>query len=366
MESAIASDLALHLTLPGVSDPYLRLVLLAGIGAILASLAMLAAIVVLRLGMLARRRREQRFIAAWRPLMVQCLESMPRDLPPVAAADHEAFLRLWNYYHESLRGAAKERLNELAARAGMDVVARAMLGRRSLRDRLIAAVSLGNLGDKTAWHDLRRLAGDASPLLSLAAARSMLRIEPAITLQWLVPLAAERRDWPLARIAAMLAEAGVDRVTPALAAALEAAASREGESARLSRLLRLTGIADSGQVAPAVRSILEGAGEARVIADGLSALRDPRDVDLARRHTVHASWMVRVAAAKALGRLGTPEDCKMLTAMLGDPNWWVRHRAAHALAGLPFVGLEELRKIRVELTDRFAGQALDHVMAEKT
>ena len=356
----------MYLTLPGVSDPFLRLVLLAGLGAILASLAMLGAIIVLRLGMLARRRREQRFIEAWRPLMVQCLENVPRNLPPVAAADHEAFLRLWNYYHESLRGAAKERLNELAAQAGMDAVARAMLGRRSLRDRLIAAVSLGNLRDKTAWHDLRRLAGDASPLLSLAAARSMLRIEPAITLQWLVPLAAERRDWPLARIAAMLAEAGVDRVTPALVAALKAATGGERRSAaRISRLLRLADIAHAGHVAAAVRSILEGAEEESVIADGLSALRDPRDVDLARRHAAHASWMVRVAAAKALGRLGTLEDCKMLTAMLGDPNWWVRHRAAHSLAGLPFLGNEELGKIRAALTDRFGGQALDHVMAER-
>lgn len=366
MESAIASDFALRLALPGVSDPFLRLVLLSGIGTILASLAMLAATAVLRMGMLARRRREQRFLAAWRPLMAQCLEGKPRDLPPVAAADHEPFLRLWNYYHESLRGAAKERLNELAAQAGMDAVARRMLGRRSLRDRLIAVVSLGNLGDKSFWHELRRLTDDASPLLSLAAARSMLRIEPALTLQWLVPLAARRRDWPLARVAAMLAEAGADRVTPVLAAALNAVADAEGESADVSRLLRLAGIAHAEHLAPAVRRILEQAVDERVIADGLDVLRDPRDVGLARRYAAHGSWMVRVVAAKALGRIGTPEDRKLLTGMLGDPNWWVRYRSAHSLAGLPFVKIEELRKIRGVLTDRFAAEMLDQMIAEKT
>ena len=366
MEFVTASELLSRLTLPGGSDPLLRLALLTGIGTIFASLVMLAAIAVLRMGLLARRRREQRFLAAWRPLMAQCLEGVPRDLPPLAAADHERFLRLWNYFHESLRGAAKAQLNELAAQAGMDVVARAMLGRRLLRDRLIAAVSLGNLGDKTAWHDLRKLAEDPSPLLSLAAARSMLRIEPAITLQWLVPLAAQRRDWPLARVAAMLAEAGADRVTPALAAALKAATDEKGSTERVSRLLRLADVAYAEHLAPAVRGILERGGEERLIADGLSALRDPRDVGLVRRHVAHASWVVRVSAAKALGRLGTPDDCKTLIVLLGDPNWWVRYRAAHSLTGLPFVGLEELGKIRAALTDRFAAQALDHVMAERT
>ena len=366
MEFATVSDLLSRPALPGALVPMLRLVLYAGIGAILASLFMLAAIVILRMGLLVRRRREQRFLEAWRPLMAQCLEGVPRNLPPLAAADHERFLRLWNYYHESLRGAAKERLNELAEQAGMDVAARAMLGRRSLRDRLIAAVSLGNLGDKTAWHDLRKLAEDASPLLSLAAARSMLRIEPAVTLQWLVPFAAQRRDWPLAKVAAMLAEAGADRVTPALAAALKAAADEKGETERISRLLRLADVAYAEHLAPAVRGILDRGAEDRVIADGLSALRDPRDVDLVRRYAAHASWMVRVAAAKALGKLGTPDDCKTLITLLGDANWWVRYRAAHSLTGLPFVGLEELEKIRAALTDRFAAQALDHVMAEKT
>ena len=126
------------------------------------------------------------------------------------------------------------------------------------------------------------------------------------------------------------------------------------------------GVAHAEHLAPAVRSILERTGEARIIADGLGALRDPRDVDLARRYATHPPWTARVSAAKALGRIGTSEDRKQLIDMLGDPNWWVRYRAAHSLAGLPFVAREELRKIRAELTDRFAGHALDQVMAEKT
>lgn len=159
---------------------------------------MLIAVVFLRLRLLARRRREQRFLATWRPLMVQCVEAVPASLPRVGRADRALFLQLWNHYQDSLRGDAGERLNELAARTGMDAVARSMLAQRSLRERLIAIVTLGHLADAGSLDALRRLARDEASLVSLAAAHAVLRIDPG-TLSWIIAESARRRPGQASR-----------------------------------------------------------------------------------------------------------------------------------------------------------------------
>jgi HEAT repeat protein len=110
--------------------------------------------------------------------------------------------------------------------------------------------------------------------------------------------------------------------------------------------------------------VAELAADHGLLADCLNALRDPHDVDLPRRHARHESWIVRVAAAKALGRIGEPGDREQLIAMLGDPHWWVRYRAGRALAALPSVSPADLERIRAALSDRFAAEMLRHVIAE--
>jgi hypothetical protein len=50
--------------------------------------------------------------------------------------------------------------------------------------------------------------------------------------------------------------------------------------------------------------------------------------------------------------------------MLGDSQWWVRYRAARALAHLPWMDDERLRHIKGTLTDRYARDILHQVMAE--
>ncbi|MFN7087510.1 MAG: HEAT repeat domain-containing protein [Burkholderiales bacterium] len=349
---------------PLPSDPLLALAFWTGIGAIVIALLMLAAVFALRVRLVFRQRREQRFIACWRPLFIQCIDSVPEQLPPVATADRYIFLRLWNHYHESLRGQASHNLNLLAAATGMDAVARDMILERSVRLRLIAVTSLGHLRDKTRWHELRLLVDDPSPLLSLAAMRALLKIDAATTLTWLAALIGKREDWPLAKVAAILEEIGPDRITLPLISAAETAAAQNA-TAELIRLLRLLEVAHAERVVPAVRRILQGASDERVIAACLRLMNDPRDIGLARRYTAHPSWIVRLGATRALGRIGMPEDRKLLVDMLGDPSWWVRYHAARALVALPFVRIDELQKIRAVLPDRFAADMLGQVIAEK-
>ena len=50
--------------------------------------------------------------------------------------------------------------------------------------------------------------------------------------------------------------------------------------------------------------------------------------------------------------------------MLTDTEWWVRYRAAQAIAGLPFLGPNALRQLQIRQSDRFAAEILQQVMAE--
>jgi len=350
-----------NLTLPP-SDPLLALVFWTGIGVIILSLFMLATVFALRIGLVLKQRREQRFMARWQPLFAQCVDSVPERLPPIAQADHYTFLKLLSHYHESLRGSATHNLNLLAIATGMDVVARDMLMHSNMRARMIAVATLGHLGDKTRWNELRLLVDDPSPLLSLAAMRALLEIDAAASLAWLVTVIGAREDWPLAKVAAILEDIGPDRVALPLVAAAEAAF--ENAPRQLPRLLRLLEVAHSDRVVPAVRRILQNTNDEQVIVAGLRLMRDPRDIGMVRGFAAHSGWIVRVGAARALGSIGMPEDRKLLTNMLGDPSWWVRYHAARALVALPFVKIDELRKIRAVLPDRFAADMLGQAIAE--
>jgi HEAT repeat protein len=333
-----------------------------GIGVIAVSLCMLAAVFLLRLGLVSRRRREQQFMARWQPVFAQCVDSVPKWLPPLAKADHYTFLQLLNHHHELLRGHATHNLNMLAIAAGMQTVVRDMLEHRNMRERMIAVATLGHLGDKSKLNELRRLVDHSSALLSLVAMRALLEIDPAATLTWLIPVIGAREDWPLAKVAVILEDIGSEQVTLPLIAAVEAAFANAPR--QVSRLLHLLEVANADQVAPAVRRILQHTDDEHLIADGLRHMRNPSEIEMARHFAIHSDSMVRVGAAQALGSIGMPEDRILLTNMLGDPNWLVRNHAARALIGLPSARIDELRKIRAILPDRFAADMLGQVIAE--
>ena len=69
-------------------------------------------------------------------------------------------------------------------------------------------------------------------------------------------------------------------------------------------------------------------------------------------------------AAKVLGRVGEREHLALLQSLLDDPEWWVRYRAAQAIASLPFVGPNQLRAMRRKQNDPYARDILNQAMAE--
>jgi HEAT repeat protein len=76
-------------------------------------------------------------------------------------------------------------------------------------------------------------------------------------------------------------------------------------------------------------------------------------------------WQVRLQAAQALGRMGTPRDERYLVRALEDPAWWVRYRAARALAALPSIDLHKLHQLSDSIEDRYGRDILRQVIAER-
>ena len=66
------------------------------------------------------------------------------------------------------------------------------------------------------------------------------------------------------------------------------------------------------------------------------------------------AWPVRAMAAQALGRLRATPAVEALAEALSDRAWWVRHHAAYALAAMGGEGHDALCELAARSDDRYA------------
>jgi HEAT repeat protein len=329
-----------------------------------ASLGLLAAVMLLRMRLIARQAQERRVADQWQPLLVACVDEVPERLPALARRDAEPFLRHWNRMHESLRGPAQERLVTLARRAGAVRIAASFLASRNLAHRLLGILTAGNLREPSVRGALEAALDDARVVVSLSAAHALVRIDPESALPRLLAIAAARPDWAVSRVVAILNEAGPERTSAPLARALEAALARPGAATEVARLLRFAPAAHPDAMRPAALRVLEGGGDPEAIAAALAALDHPEDAAWGRRQLAHPAHFVRVQAVKVLGRVGTAADRALLVGALGDRSWWVRYRAAKTLIASPWTTPADLERIERALPDHFAADILRQTEAE--
>lgn len=350
-----------------LSEHFLPLVVWVGLALLVVVMLLLLQIALLRINLISRTLREQRLLEVWRPLLVAVIAGENVTQPSLARGDEIFFLKLWNHLQESVRGDTKIRLNTLAARCGMVQYTHALLRKQDLRSQLLALTTLGHLDDRSAWADILRLAHSPDSLLSLVAARALFQLDANTALNDLKQQLLEREDWPTAQLAIMIQKNGTENVYAALAHdAMQRATSTDPAALRqLNRLLHLLEVAPPLRVMPVIRSILAVSADDETIAQCLKFLREPNDLPSVRNYFGHHSWRVRLQAAFALGRIGTAEDVPRLAALLGDPVWWVRYRAAQALVLLTRGNLQVLSKLREQLSDRYALDMLAMAMAEK-
>lgn len=338
-----------------------RAVILSGSIVSVLTVLLASQLVVMRLLLLARMRRTERFLNVWEPLLFCAIDALPSDVPRVATADVFLWLTRWNHLQESVADEAKHRLNELARRVGVATIARGMLGRRHVRDRLIAIATLGHLRDQSVWDALCTCAASPHVVESFTAARALVQIDPRAAIQHLMPLIVKRLDWPMARVATLLGAAGADIVSEPLARAAVTATPRQA-----ARLIRYLDTVHCETAIPAVRQIIHNTDDKELITACLRAFKDPDDLDSVRRHLDDPRWEVRVQAVTAIGRMGVKGDVRRLARSLADPEWWVRYRAAQALCALLADSPEVLDRLQHGHPNPFARDVLVQVRAERT
>ncbi|WP_196778684.1 HEAT repeat domain-containing protein [Cognatilysobacter tabacisoli] len=310
-----------------------------------------------------RLRRE--FDAVWRPrLALASVADHPvarRDAP--AAAEQLWFLLLWNRTQRQLRGAARARLNRMLLEFGLERFALSLLQRSDVRARLVALGTLRNLGDHAHWAAIQPLVRDPSPFLSFAAAEALVAIDPGRAMALLLPLARQRPDWTMQRVATLCLQAGPEAVTVPLLKELDRSGHLGGN--RLTELVRW---ADPAQVARWSRTALDTGGDTRqrqAALQSLGELRDPHDRPRLLQALSDEDPDVRLCALQALRRQATAGDDEVLVRLLADRSWWVRQEAANGLVALPGSTRDRMLALIDRVADRYGRDALQRALAER-
>ena len=350
-----------------LSEHLIQIVVWLSMTLLVLMLLLLLRIALLRINLIAHTSRERIFLEVWQPLFASAIAGDTDNLPQLEEDEKIYFMKLWNHLHQSLRGPAKRRLNIIALRCGILHDVYSLLHRKGLRSQLLALTMLGHLEDRSAWTEILRLAKHQDTLLSFVAARALFQIHPEAALNDLKQLMLEREDWPPAQLALLLQEANRESIFTVLANTANdlAGSTNPTELGRLSRLLHLLEVAPYQLAIPAVRATLAANQKDEIIAQCLKFLREPSDLPAVKKHIGHPNWVVRLQAAKALGRIGSPSDQHQLAVLLRDPVWWVRYRTAQALVTLTRGDSQTLSELRAHLADRYAVDMLKMAMSEK-
>lgn len=334
----------------------------AGQGAAIGAVLMLLCVFVLHVRQHELDRRRRNVIFKWRPILTETILSSWDDsirLPRLRSDDMEPFLHEWNVFHDSVTGEAETHLNQLAFKLRIERAAHRMLRNKHVYTRLLGVATLGHMRDQSCWDALvPELDSDNLPL-SLVAARALVQIDAVRAVPLIIPRILERDDWPAGRLGSLLREAGPDAVADSLRRAISSG-TPEGISKLVIFLDSMPG-PDGDEI---ISELLSSSDDGRVIASCLNMVMNPADLPDIRRLTFHHYWHVRMLAAKALGRIGEKRDTKQLVRLLADSQWWVRYRAAQALASLPWINQQALERIQSQQSDRFAVDILEQVMAE--
>lgn len=257
---------------------------------------------------------------------------LPRPRGLVGRAARETIVS----FLAALRGEARERLVTILHEGGyVEPVARALRSRSAIA-RARAAMLLGGMRATGAGGALvDRVLHDRSPEVRAVAAEALGALHNVASVPILIAALRDPARHSELRISAVLVRLGAAAV-PAVETVLHDADERV---VRLALDVLLDIGASVGASALAV-STGHASPEVRArAAELLGASGDPAAGAAALELTHDEIWFVRVRAAKALDRLGVPEEPHereayygRLERMLDDPVWHVRRNAAATLA----------------------------------
>jgi HEAT repeat protein len=237
---------------------------------------------------------------------------------------------------------------------------------RALRDdspwrRELAARRLAFVPSRLSRRALRDALEQGPEFVAYAAARALARQRDRETLVWILEHPSYFASRPPRARTALLHAFGPG-ATLLLAERLRAGID---DPALERSVIERLGAAGHRPAAPAIRQRLEHpVTEVRVAAArALGRLADDESAPALVQALADAAWEVRAQAARALGQLGHVAAIPTLAARLGDPVWWVRRHAAYALAQMGPAGRAALGSEARGARDRFAreiaSEALD-------
>ena len=327
----------------------------------LLTVGLLCVIVAIRIVANRRRAWRQELVARWRPVLTEAIVEIPTWAPPLSRREAAEIIPMWAYYHEFLEGDCVAGLNQLARLCDIDIHAKKALRADNVRQRLFAIQVLGNVRDRETRRLLRPIAYDDNPYLSLAAAHALLRIDPREVIEEIVPMIASRPDWSPARVIAMLREAGPQVISEPLARA-----AVDAEVAYQPLLVIYLDTATERVAFRGIRAILLATADQQVIITclyQLARMAHPAGINLVRTYLEHPNWLIQLHAVAGIGRMGDERDIDDLVRMLAHQQYWVRYRAAQALAKLPTMNRDRLVRICDGQTDRYAKDILTQVVS---
>lgn len=215
-----------------------------------------------------------------------------------------------------------------------------------------AARRLGLLPAKRSRRLLRRVLATGPEPLRFAAARSLAAHRDLASLGWLLghPQALETR--PARALSGLFRSFG-----PRGRALLVAALDRGGLPLAVETgLLDALGVTRCLSARGAIEARLRSEHvDARVAAArALGRLGMGEAIPALMLALADDAWPVRAQSACALGRLRAAPAVELLAELVGDRAWWVRHHAAYALAGLGAEGHDALCELIARSPDPFA------------
>ncbi len=317
----------------------------------------------LRFLLMLTTRRRARIDRVWRDIVAAAAmsrdqaEAMP--LPRVSGMHTRYLMEIWNRARDTVRGSAADNLIVLGQRLRLVEEACRLLDKRSIRSRVLATQTLGHMRHKDSLDVITELIDSPGMAISITAARALVEIDREKAARLLIPMISRRRDWPRTQVLRFLRALGSARISEELYRAI-----RSAEDEDRIYLLQFAQLAEHDVIHAICAELIRESNNPAVLAAALKLVSGDFQVPRLQALAQHPVWFVRMRIARLLGDVGQPEHVSLLEDMLDDPEWWVRYRAAQAIAKLPFLGPNALRQIRDRQQDRYAREMLEQAFSE--
>lgn len=308
-------------------------------------------------------KRDESFAREWQPILAQVILGSPMTGPSDLSPPRElTLLRLWNYWHESLSGQANDRLKQFALACGCDHVALKLAQRGNRAQQLLSAITLGNFRHEQAWPFLWEMVVRKDQILSLRAARALLQIQPERAIRELLHMILRRQDWELSVLANIIKKSR-DAFRDQLVGHWSELTVDERE-----RAFRLCASMNVSLPQDLVQGVLKMDVDVVLLTAALlwlERLKDPSHHSQVSALLNHSHACVRAQAVQTLGALATASDVTLMLEMLHDNDAQTRLLAARGLGRMPGFGAESLSRLKEDIADARAYQAVAIACSEQ-